>query len=139
METKPMTQQEPKNLLTPIGAIALIVGIVIGAGIFKTPSMVAGVTGDVGWVIVVWVVGALVSLMGALCYAELCTAYPHAGGDYHFLYRAFGRHISFLYAWSRATVINPGSIALWHLYLEIILDRCGPWVPIPMLFGPTPL
>ncbi|NBS72090.1 MAG: amino acid permease [Betaproteobacteria bacterium] len=112
METKPMTQQEPKNLLTPIGAIALIVGIVIGAGIFKTPSMVAGVTGDVGWVIVVWVVGALVSLMGALCYAELCTAYPHAGGDYHFLYRAFGRHISFLYAWSRATVINPGSIAL---------------------------
>ena len=52
------------------------------------------------------------SLAGALCYAELATAYPHAGGDYHFLTRAFGRHASFLYAWARATVINTGSIAL---------------------------
>jgi amino acid transporter len=50
--------------------------------------------------------------MGALCYAELCCAYPHAGGDYHFLHRAFGRNVSFLYAWARATVINPGAIAL---------------------------
>lgn len=58
----------------PWGAIALIVGIVIGAGIFKTPSMVAGVTGDVGWLIVIWLLGALISLLGALCYAELCTS-----------------------------------------------------------------
>ena len=93
-------------------AIAIIVGIVVGAGIFKTPSMVAGVTGDVGWLIVAWVLGAVVSLAGALCYAELATTYPHAGGDYHFLTRAFGRHASFLYAWARATVINTGSIAL---------------------------
>ena len=56
--------------------------------------------------------GALVSLAGALCYAELATAYPHAGGDYYFLTRAFGRHTSFLYAWARSTVINTGSIAL---------------------------
>jgi amino acid transporter len=56
--------------------------------------------------------GALISVMGALCYAELCCAYPHAGGDYHFLHRAFGRNVSFLYAWARATVINPGAIAL---------------------------
>ena len=94
------TNNEVKKTFGPWGAIALIVGIVIGAGIFKTPSMVAGVTGDVGWLIVIWLVGALVSLLGALCYAELCTSYPHAGGDYHFLYRAFGRHVSFLYAWS---------------------------------------
>ena len=106
------TNNEVQKTFGPWGAIALIVGIVIGAGIFKTPSMVAGVTGDVGWLIVIWLVGALVSLLGALCYAELCTSYPHAGGDYHFLYRAFGRHVSFLYAWSRASIINPGSIAL---------------------------
>ena len=106
------TNNEVQKTFGPWGAIALIGGIVIGAGIFKTPSMVAGVTGDVGWLIVIWLVGALVSLLGALCYAELCTSYPHAGGDYHFLYRAFGRHVSFLYAWSRASIINPGSIAL---------------------------
>jgi amino acid transporter len=57
-------------------------------------------------------VGALISIAGALCYAELCTAYPNAGGDYHFLHRAFGRNISFIYGWSRATIINTGSIAL---------------------------
>ena len=100
------------RLLQPFSAVALIVGIVIGAGIFKTPSLVAGISGDAGWALVLWMVGALISIAGALCYAELCTAYPNAGGDYHFLHRAFGRNISFIYGWSRATIINTGSIAL---------------------------
>ncbi len=103
---------EPAKRLTPFAAIAIIVGIVVGAGIFKTPSMVAGVTGDAGWMIVAWVLGGIISLAGALCYAELATTYPHAGGDYHFLARAFGKPVSFLYAWAKATVINTGSIAL---------------------------
>ncbi len=100
------------RLLHPFSAVALIVGIVIGAGIFKTPSLVAALSGDAGWALVLWVTGALISIVGALCYAELCTAYPHAGGDYHFLHRAFGRNISFIYGWSRAIIINTGSIAL---------------------------
>ncbi len=75
-------------------------------------SMVAGVTGDAGWMLACWVAGGVVSLIGALCYAELASTYPHAGGDYHFLTRAYGRDVSFLYAWARATVINTGSIAL---------------------------
>ena len=100
------------RVLHPFSAVALIVGIVIGAGIFKTPSLVAGISGDAGWALVLWIAGALISIAGALCYAELCTAYPNAGGDYHFLHRAFGRNISFIYGWSRATIINPGSIAL---------------------------
>ncbi len=108
----PVAPAAPRRLLRAADAVAIIVGIVVGAGIFKTPSMVAGVTGDVGWLFVAWVLGAIVSLAGALCYAELATAYPHAGGDYHFLTRAFGRHTSFLYAWARSTVINSGSIAL---------------------------
>lgn len=107
-----MSAQAPQRLLAPLGAVAIIVGIVIGAGIFKTPSMVAGVAGDVGWVMAAWVVGALISVAGALCYAELSATYPHAGGDYHFLTRAYGRHVSFLYAWAKAMVINTGSIAL---------------------------
>ena len=100
------------RVLQPFSAVALIVGIVIGAGIFKTPSLVAGISGDAGWALVLWMAGALISIAGALCYAELCTAYPNAGGDYHFLHRAFGRNISFIYGWSRATIINTGSIAL---------------------------
>ena len=100
------------RLLHPLSAVALIVGIVIGAGIFKTPSLVASISGDAGWALVLWLAGAMISIVGALCYAELCTTYPNAGGDYHFLHRAFGRNISFIYGWSRATIINTGSIAL---------------------------
>lgn len=103
---------QPARLLSAWAAVALIVGIVIGAGIFKTPALVAGIAGDAGWALAIWGLGALVSMAGALCYAELCTAYPHAGGDYHFLRRAFGRDLAFVYAWARATIINTGSIAL---------------------------
>ena len=102
----------PERLLSRTGAIAIIVGIVIGAGIFKTPSMVAGITGDIGWMMGVWIFGSIISMAGALCYAELATMYPHAGGDYHFLQRAYGKNVSFLYGWAKATVINTGSIAL---------------------------
>lgn len=107
-----MSHSEPQRLLTPLAAVAIIVGVVIGAGIFKTPAMVAGVAGDIGWIMAAWIAGAIISLAGALCYAELCTAYPHAGGDYHFLTLAYGKKVSFLYAWAKAMVINTGSIAL---------------------------
>ena len=106
------SSQVPERLLSRTGAIAIIVGIVIGAGIFKTPSMVAGITSDIGWMMSVWIAGSVISIAGALCYAELATTYPHAGGDYHFLYKAYGKNVSFLYGWAKATVINTGSIAL---------------------------
>jgi APA family basic amino acid/polyamine antiporter len=93
-------------------AILLIVGVVIGAGIFKAPSMVAGMAGGTAWMFGAWVLGGVVSLIGALCYAELTTAYPSAGGDYHFLKRAFGKWVSFLFGWARFSVITTGSIAL---------------------------
>jgi basic amino acid/polyamine antiporter, APA family len=104
--------QPHRLLLSPFAAITITVGIVVGAGIFKTPSMVAGVTNDLGWLLALWVIGALLSLAGALCYAELCTAFPSSGGEYHFLQRSYGRTTSFLYAWAKAFVINPGAIAL---------------------------
>jgi amino acid transporter len=91
--------------------VAMIVGLVIGVGIFKTPPLVAANLGSDWLVVLSWVLGGLVSLVGALCYAELATAYPHAGGDYHFLTRAFGRDVAFLYGWARTTVITSGSIA----------------------------
>lgn len=112
MSDSSLQSAQPARLLSASAAVALIVGIVIGAGIFKTPALVAGISGDAGWALTIWFAGALISMAGALCYAELCTVYPHAGGDYHFLRRAFGRDLAFLYAWARATIINTGSIAL---------------------------
>src|SRR5688572_23887143 len=69
-------------------------------------------TGTPGWMFTAWALGGLASLIGALCYAELATAYPHPGGDYHFLHRAYGRGVSFIFAWARFSVITTGSIAL---------------------------
>jgi amino acid transporter len=103
---------QPRPVLGLRQAIAIIVGIVIGAGIFKAPALVAGMSGTPTAMFGAWILGGLVSLMGALCYAELATAYPHAGGDYHFLRRAYGRNVSFLFAWARFSVITTGSIAL---------------------------
>ena len=104
--------QQPQPSLRLREAVAIIVGIVIGAGIFKAPSLVAQFTGSAGWMLAAWVAGGLISLIGALCYAELAAAWPHVGGDYHFLYRAYGRRIAFLFAWARFAVITTGSIAL---------------------------
>ena len=69
-------------------------------------------TGTMGLALGAWVIGGVISLLGALCYAELAATYPHAGGDYHFLTRAFGRWSAFLFAWARLTVIQSGAIAL---------------------------
>ncbi len=102
----------PRPVLSVFDAVMITVGIVIGAGIFKTPSMVAGVTGAVDWMLVAWVLGGVLSLVGALCYAELASSFPSAGGDYHFLSRAYGKDLSFFFAWARVAVITTGSIAL---------------------------
>ena len=63
--------------------VAIVVGIVIGVGIFRTPSLVAANAGGPGLLILIWILGGVISLNGSLCYAELATAYPHPGGDYH--------------------------------------------------------
>jgi amino acid transporter len=128
--TQPSTHGVPRETLGPREAIAIVVGIVIGAGIFKAPSLVAMNSPTEGWMLAAWVLGGLVSIVGALCYCELATAYPSAGGDYHFLHRAFGRHVSFLFAWSRFAVITTGSIALLGFVFGDYMSQVvplGPW------------
>lgn len=102
----------PKQAILVTDAIALIVGVVIGMGIYKTPSMIAANTGREDVFFLAWLAGGVISVIGALCYAELATAYPHTGGDYHYLTRAFGNKVGFLFVWSRMTIIQPGSIAM---------------------------
>jgi APA family basic amino acid/polyamine antiporter len=116
----------PQRLLGLREVIALIVGIVIGAGIFKAPSMVAGMTGGAAPMFGAWLLGGVISLVGALCYAELASAYPHAGGDYHFLRRAYGRSVAFLFGWARFSVIVTGSIALLGFVVGDYLNEVLP-------------
>jgi APA family basic amino acid/polyamine antiporter len=113
----------PAPTLSVFDATMITVGIVIGAGIFQTPTMVAGIAGTPGLMLLAWVLGGVLSLVGALTYAELATTYPSAGGDYTFLSRAYGRHVSFLFAWARSMVICTGSIALLGFILGDYLTR----------------
>jgi amino acid transporter len=102
---------KPRQLLSVGDGIVLICGMVIGAGIFKAPSIVAGNTSSGTEFILAWVLGGAVSLCGALVYAELSSRYPETGGEYAFLSRGLGRGVAFVFAWSRMTVIQTGAIA----------------------------
>lgn len=102
----------PRPLLRTFDVVALVVGIVMGAGIFSVPAVVAANAASSGAIMLAWVLGGVLSLAGAMCYAELATSHPHPGGEYHFLRLAFGDKVAFLFAWARLTVIPTGSIAL---------------------------
>ena len=102
----------PRAVLHTRDGVILVVGLVLGAGIFRAPQLVAAGSSSGTMFLGLWVIGGVISLIGALCYAELAAAYPNAGGEYHFLSRAFGRRAGFLCAWSRMTVIQTGSIAI---------------------------
>jgi len=101
----------PKQLLSLSDGIVLICGMVIGAGIFKAPSIVAASTSSDAEFLFAWILGGVVSVCGALVYAELASRYPETGGEYAYLARAFGRSAAFVFAWSRMTVIQTGAIA----------------------------
>ena len=116
-------QTTPRATLGLTDAIAMIVGLIVGAGIFGTPAIVAGAVGDNTTLITLWVLGGVFSLVGALCYGELATAFPSAGGEYHFLQRAYGRSVSFLYGWARMTVIVAGSIAVFAYLFGDYMSR----------------
>ncbi len=102
---------QPRPTLTVFDAVSMIVGIVIGVGIFKAPSIVAGNVGSETAFMALWLIGGVISLIGALCYAELGSSHPNAGGEYYFLSKAYGDWLGFLFAWARMTVIQTGAIA----------------------------
>lgn len=102
----------PKQELSLFDATCIIVGIIIGAGIYETAPTVAHCLGSTTGVLIIWLVGGCLALAGALCYAELATALPQSGGDYVYLTRAYGRGVGFLFGWSQLAVVRPGDIAL---------------------------
>jgi APA family basic amino acid/polyamine antiporter len=102
---------QPRATLSMYDACAMIVGVVIGAGIFRAPSIVASQVSTETVFLLLWLAGGVISLIGALCYAELGSAHPNAGGEYFFLRRAFGGWPAFLFAWARMSVVQTGAIA----------------------------
>jgi APA family basic amino acid/polyamine antiporter len=107
----------------------LIVGTMIGSGIFIVSADIARDVGSAGWFLLVWVVTGLMTVVGALSYAELAAMMPHAGGQYVFLRRAFSPLWGFLYGWTLFLVIQTGSIAAvavgFAKFLGVLVPVCG--------------
>ena len=102
----------PRPGFSTFSSMAVVIGIVVGIGIFRLPPIVASVSSSEIQFILFWLAGGFISLMGALCYAELSSKMPDSGGEYYFLRKAFGPATGFFLSWGRMTVIQTGSVAL---------------------------
>lgn len=89
----------------------MVIGIMVGSGIFRTPGLVAGQLGSPGLTLVAWVVGGAVALAGSLIFAELATRYPRAGGKYVYARDAFGPRVGFVVGWVEGIAIYTAAIA----------------------------
>ena len=121
----------PNGLVRELGVVeatSIVAGTVIGTGIFLKPSAIAGVLHSPGLILGVWVVGGLLSFLGALSYAELGAAFPEAGGEYLFMREAYGRVWGFLWAWTYFVCAKIGSIAALGAGFAIYLKA---FVPLP--------
>src|SRR6202050_4566679 len=144
-----MSEPDKDGLKRELGvwsAAAIVVGTVIGSGIFLVPSAMARNVGSPLKVFGVWIFGGLLSLFGALSYAELAAAMPEAGGEYVYLREAYGPLWGFLYGWTQMWVAKSGSIATlataFFYYLTNffpLLDGVFYTVPLPLGAHGAPL
>ena len=106
-------QPELTRGLGPWAASSLVVGTIIGTGIFLKTAVMAQTAGSAAWVLAAWACAGLLSLFGALTYAELGAMFPRAGGEYVFLREGYGPAMGYLFAWNRFWIATPGSIAAY--------------------------
>ena len=106
------TASGPRRQLSLLDSTCIIVGIIIGSGIYELTPLIASNVSSPGMLLGVWLFGGFVAFAGALCYAELATAYPRSGGDYVFLSRAYGSRFAFLFAWAEFWIVRPGNIGM---------------------------
>jgi amino acid transporter len=123
-------QDAPKKELSLLDSTCLIVGIIIGTGIYLlAPDVAKGAAGPWG-LMALWGLGAILTLCGALAYAELAIAWPREGGDYVYLTRAYGRWAGFLFGWLQLSVVRPSDIAAmafaFATYARVLYDPLGP-------------
>lgn len=119
----------PRKELSLFDTTCIIVGIIIGAGIYETAPLVAGCMG--GWfgILGIWLAGGVLALCGAICYAELATMYPRQGGDCVYLSKAYGRWAGYMFGWTQITIIRPADIALMAFifgrYAQTLYSPCN--------------
>ena len=105
-----------------IGGISVNVANIIGTGVFLKSRVMTCNVGDPLWVLAVWLIGGLLALAGALCYAEICAMMPASGGDYVFMRRAYGKLTSFLFGWTSFTIMKTGSQAALAVGFAIFMN-----------------
>ncbi|CAN8012063.1 unnamed protein product [Ixodes pacificus] len=120
-----------KKELGLMNGVGMIVGVIIGAGIFVSPTGVLRYAGSSGMALVVWASCGIISMVGAVCYAELGTMIPKSGGDYAYIFAAFGPLPAFLFLWVALLIIQPTSNAIAGItfakyILEPIYLGCAP-------------
>jgi APA family basic amino acid/polyamine antiporter len=115
--------------LTFRDGLAIVVGSVIGSGIYLVPGGIARQIPSMKLVLLIWLAGALLTLFGALSLAELGAMYPGAGGLYVYLRAAYGRPVAFLYGWGLLTLIHSGSLATLAVAFGLYLSQLIPLSP----------
>jgi basic amino acid/polyamine antiporter, APA family len=115
MNTHSQNQSRPhlERGLALGAATAIVVGTIIGTGVFLKSATMGQHLGSVTWVLLAWAVAGVLSMAGAFAYAELGRAYPEAGGEYVYLRNSYGDAVGFLYGWMRFWIASPGSIAAY--------------------------
>jgi basic amino acid/polyamine antiporter, APA family len=125
-------QVELKRQLGLSSAIALVISGVIGVGIFLYPAAMAKSLGSPLWLLIVWLVMGFAALCGALCYSELATRFPEAGGGYVYLRETYGPRVAFLYGWMLMLVLDPGLTAALAVGLASYSSFIVPLSPLAM-------
>ncbi|MGD2279501.1 MAG: amino acid permease [Candidatus Omnitrophota bacterium] len=114
MNTKNNTPKQGPALLRVLGlwdSVAILIGVVIGVGIFRVPYEIARYLSSPAMILLAWLFGGIFSLMGASCYSELASSFPETGGDYVYLKKSYGLLPGFLYGWTCLLVMRTGAIA----------------------------
>ncbi len=121
-------------------SVSIIIGIVVGAGIYETAPLIFATSSGPFMAMGVWALGGFLSLVGALCYAELASTYPRSGGDYVYLSLAYGPWVGFLFGWAQLAVVFTGSIGMMaYIFADYAVAMAGYAVDATFLLAVTPV